>query len=131
MGDDERQDEQHKVVLAHALYLANLLLAPGIAFLLLCWCRRRWRGQATPRLAEALHQSWGASWRAGMLLVPLALSGLLLDPSRAAGWLPLILSFLALHAVLALMGIAALARVLADQPFCYPLPGLWRHRQEH
>lgn len=128
MGDDERQ----RVVLVHALYLANLLLAPGIAFLLLCWCRRRWSGQDSPRLADALNQAWGASWRAGALLVPLALSGLLLGSLiSVAGWTLLILSFLALHAVFALMGFAALAKVLADQPFCYPLPGLWRHRQEH
>lgn len=111
-------------VLAEALYLVNLLLAPGLAFLALLVLFRRHRASADALTRIHVRQSFAASVVAGMLLVVvpglIALTG---DLSRPGVWTLLLLYFVCCHAGLVMLGVLALARALAGQPCAYPLLG--------
>lgn len=116
-------------VQAEALYLINLLLAPGLAFLLLWLLYRRHRDSIDPLVRGHVRQSFAASLVAGVLLagVPLliVLTG---DLSRPGVWIGLVLYFVCGHGTLVLLGVFGLARALAGKPFRYPLPGRLQRR---
>lgn len=121
--------ERQRAICAHALYLLNLLLAPGIAFVALWWCRRRWQPQAGAALREHLRQAFVAALWSGALLLLVSLAvGLLGGLGNSATWVLLILYFTLVHAGLVLSGAYALSRAMAGLPCRYPLPGLWRPR---
>lgn len=114
-------------VLAEALYLVNLLLAPGLAFLALLVLFRRHRDSADALTRIHVRQSFAASVVAGVLLVVvpglIALTG---DLSQPGAWTVLLLYFVSCHGALVLLGVLALARALAGQPYSYPLLGRLR-----
>lgn len=111
-------------VQAEALYLINLLLAPGLAFLLLLLLFRRHRDSADPLTRGHVRQAFAASLLAGLLLavVP-ALIALAGDLGRPGTWMGLLLYFVCCHATLILLGVLGLARALAGKPYTYPLLG--------
>ncbi len=114
-------------VFAEALYLVNLLLAPGLAFLALLVLFRRHRDSADALTRIHVRQSFAASVVAGVLLVVvpglIALTG---DLSQPGLWTMLLLYFVSCHGALVLLGVLALARALAGQPYSYPLLGGFR-----
>lgn len=111
-------------VAAEGLYLANLLLLPGIAFLALVYLARR-AGPDTPKLAVAhLGQTVaGSLWAGGLLVVVNALIVLLGGYSGAHTWVLVILYFTVCHSTLVLLGVVGLAKALAGQCWRYPLIG--------
>ncbi len=115
---------QDIAVMAEMLYLANLLLLPGLAFLalLLLWARHR---HTAPPLARChLRQTLGGSLWAGALLV-LANGAIILlgGYDRPATWVVTILYFTLFHSSFVLLGVLGLARALAGQPYRFPLVG--------
>ncbi|WP_174874571.1 hypothetical protein [Vogesella oryzae] len=125
MDDADRQ----RAICAHALYLANLLLAPGIGFVALWWCRRRWLPQAGAALRAHLQQAFAAAlWSGALLLLVGGAVPLLGGLGNSTTWIVLILYFTLIHAALVLSGAYALSRAMAGLPCRYPLPGLWRPR---
>ena len=115
---------QSLAVLAEALYLANLLVLPGIAFAALTWLvlhKHRW----APALArQHLEQALAASLWAGLLLVLMNLLILLLGGYQAVQtWVIVILYFTFVHASLVLLGVFALSKALAGQRWTMPLVG--------
>jgi hypothetical protein len=112
-------------VAAESLYLANLLLLPGLAFLVLAGLHLR-AGVDTPRLAAAhLAQTFAASLWAGGLLVAVNGLILLLGGYRGAHtWVLVILYFTVCHSTLVLLGVVGLAKAMAGQCWRYPLVGL-------
>lgn len=114
-------------VQAEALYLINLLLAPGLAFVLLLLLYRRHRDSADPLTRCHVRQAFAASLMAGLLLagVP-ALIALAGDLDHPATWMALLLYFVCCHAALVLLGVLGLARALAGKPYTYPLLGGYR-----
>lgn len=114
-------------VQAEALYLINLLLAPGLAFVLLLVLYRRHRDSADPVTRCHVRQAFAASLMAGLLLagVP-ALIALAGDLDQPATWMALLLYFVCCHAALVLLGVLGLARALAGKPYTYPLLGGYR-----
>jgi hypothetical protein len=111
-------------VQAEALYLANLLIAPGLAFLLLLGLAYQQRASTNPLTRCHVRQTVRVSLLAGIVLavVPalIALVGDLDDPST---WMLLVLYFVCCHATLVLLGVLGLSRALAGQTFIYPLLG--------
>lgn len=110
-------------IAAEALFLANLMLAPGIAFAALVWMRSHYIG--APKLARChIDQAFFASIWSGMLLLA-ATSILLLSGGIAWEWtwVMVILYFTCIHSTLILLGILALAKAQAGQLFVYPLIG--------
>lgn len=115
---------QSLAVIANALYLANLLLLPGIAFLVLLWLVLRQYGSAPPLARQHLQQALAASLWAGLLLVLMNLLILLLGGYQAVQtWIIVILYFTFVHASLVLLGVFALSKALAGQCWTMPVVG--------
>ena len=114
---------QDLAVLAESLFLANLLILPGLAFLLLVGLYFRHRD--APALARLhLGQAVGASlWAGGLLVVANGLIIFLGGYDSPHAWLIVILYFTTCHAALVLLGILALAKALSGKPYRYPLIG--------
>jgi hypothetical protein len=115
---------QQLAVAAESLYLANLLLAPGIAFAALAWLWYRHRASG-PLLARChLEQTMSASIWAGILLVianavVIAFGGY----DSGATWLVVIIWFTCIHSTLVLLGMVGLAKALSGRPWVFPLVG--------
>lgn len=111
-------------VAAEALYLANLMLIPGLGFaalLVLWWLQRR----TAPELARShLRQTVAASVWAGVLLI-LANGAIIAAGGygSASTWVVVILYFTTCHSTLIFCGAIGLARALAGKPFRFPLIG--------
>jgi hypothetical protein len=115
---------QSLAVLAEVLYLANLLLLPGIAFVVLLVLYYRHIGHAAALPACHLRQTVSASLWAGALLVVANLGIVLLGGYRSPHtWMAVIIYFTTGHATLVLLGVLGLARALAGQPYRFPLIG--------
>lgn len=111
-------------VTAEVLYLVNLLLVPGVAFLVLLLVYLRNIATAAPLARCHLRQTLAASLWAGVLLI--LVNGLILALGgyhAAATWVVLILYFVTCHATLVLLGVLGLAKALAGQAYRYPLIG--------
>lgn len=115
---------QTLAVTAQSLYLINLLLLPGLAFVLLALLYWR-RVDTAPPLARChLRQTWYGSLWAGALIIGVNLLILLLGGYQAAGtWAILITYFTVIHASLVMLGILGLARAMAGQCWRFPLIG--------
>lgn len=115
---------QGLAVAAESLYLANLLLAPGLAFLALLWLYFRRRHSSPPLAVSHLQQTISASLWAGVLLggvnaAILALGGY--DGPNV--WTVVIVYFTAFHSALVMLGILGLAKAMAGQCWRFPLVG--------
>jgi len=109
---------------AESLYLVNLLLAPGIGFLVLLWLWQRDRHSAPPLAASHLAQAVSGSIWAGILLVIANGLILLLGGYRGPNvWMIVITYFTVAHATLVMFGAFGLAKAMAGQCWRYPLVG--------
>lgn len=117
-------DDASTAVQAEALYLINLLLLPGLAFIGLLWLARRNAGRTNPLTRCHLKQTIIASLWAGVLLTAVSVAILLMGGLQVpATWVVVILYFVCCHAVLVLFGVLGLARAMAAQTYIYPLIG--------
>ena len=115
---------QGLAVLAQALYLANLLLAPGLAFAALVWLYLRRHASAPPLAQAHLGQALSASLWAGVLLVVVNLAAVLLGGYRGVHtWVIVILYFTFIHSTLVILGIVGLSKAMAGQAWAMPILG--------
>lgn len=126
-SDDAAPPGQELAIAAESLYLVNLLLLPGLAFLALLWLYFRHGATAPPLARGHLRQTLSASLWAGALLAFVSLVLVALGGYAAAWtWVVVILYFTTAHTTLVVLGILGLARALAGQSYRYPLIGnLW------
>ena len=115
---------QSLAVWAQSLYLANLLLAPGLAFGVLFWLWQRHKDTAPLLARQHLHQATMVSLVGGVLIVVLsgawvAFGGL----DSAWTWVVVLTYFVCIHGTLVLLGMFALSKAMAGQPWRYPLIG--------
>lgn len=111
-------------VQAEALYLINLLLAPGLGFIGLLWLARHHANDPSELTRCHLRQTIVASLWAGALLMAVTLVIVLLGGfHNPATWVVLILYFVCCHAALILFGVLGLSRAMSDQLYIYPLIG--------
>lgn len=125
----EARPDTRLAVMAEVLYLANLMLAPGLAFLLIALLKWRWQRCAIPLAQNHIAQAFTGSLWAGVLLVGVNL--LLVATvgySSPATWVIVILYFTCCHASLILCGVIGLSRAISGQSFVYPLIGDRRYR---
>jgi hypothetical protein len=109
---------------AESLYLVNLLLAPGLGFVVLLWLWQRHRADAPPLATSHLSQTLSGSIWAGILLV--VANGLILLLGGYEGphvWVVVITYFTFCHSMLVVLGAFGLAKAMAGQCWRYPLVG--------
>jgi hypothetical protein len=115
---------QSLAVTAEALYLTNLLLLPGLAFLVLAILYLRHAASAPPLARCHLRQTLAASLWAGALLLLVNVAIVLLGGYHVpATWVLVILYFVTCHATLVLLGVLGLAKAMAGASYRYPLLG--------
>ncbi|HHJ14976.1 MAG TPA: hypothetical protein ENJ79_11510 [Gammaproteobacteria bacterium] len=111
-------------VQAEVLYLVNLMLAPGLAFLLLAllWVAHRHDADALAR--QHLSQTLGVSLIGGGLIL-IATLVFAATGGLASGYLvmTLVLYFTFIHSSLILFGVIGLVKAMAGEAYTYPLVG--------
>jgi uncharacterized Tic20 family protein len=123
-GFEEEKAGQNLAVLAEALYLINLLLLPGLAFLILAGLWFKFRDSAPLLARQHLKQTTFVSLVGGLLIV--VLSGLILALGGLDWewtWVALILYFTCIHSTLVLFGMYALIKAMNGQMWRFPLIG--------
>jgi uncharacterized membrane protein len=111
-------------VTAEVLYIVNLLLLPGVTFLILLILYFSKRDKAPPLASAHLSQTMSASLWAGVLLI--LVNGLILLLGGYDGpwtWVVLITYFTICHASLVMLGILGLSQAMAGRCWRYPLVG--------
>ena len=117
---------QTLAVTAETLFLVNLLLAPGLAFLALLILYLRHREHTEPLAANHLSQTVGVGFIGGSLLVCITgLIALLGGLDSGYTWVVVVLYFTFIHSTLILLGILGLVKALAGPHYRYPLLGRW------
>lgn len=115
---------QSLAVLAESLYLANLLVAPGVAFAVLWWLWLKHRATAPPLARQHLRQAAWVSLVGGVLIVGLTLVLVALGGfDWPWTWVVVITYFVCIHGALVLAGMMALAMAMAGKPWRYPVIG--------
>lgn len=126
---DEPQTPSDQVlaVTAEALFLLNLLLTPGIAFLILVWLRWYYKDQAKTSILVRCHfaQTFFVSLWGGVLLVIASLIIVALGGLHSEWtWVVVIIYFTCIHSSLVLLGVVGLSRAMASREYTYPLIGV-------
>ena len=123
-GFTEEKAGQGLAVLAETLFLANLLLAPGIAFVILLWLWLRHKDDAPLLARQHLKQATFVSLWGGLLIVSLTALFILVGGLYwEYTWVAVILYFTCIHSTLVLFGMFGLIKALAGQPWRFPLIG--------
>lgn len=111
-------------VAAEMLFLANLLVAPGVAFVALLVLRQRQRDNASLVVRNHLQQTVIASLYGGGFLIGASVAIFLLGGfDNPWSWVLGILYFVSFHAMLVIFGIVGLNHAILGRSWQYPLIG--------
>jgi uncharacterized Tic20 family protein len=112
---------------AESLYLINLLVLPGLAFLVLAWLYLKYENKyesLSPLAGCHLRQTFSASIWAGLLLILVVWVIFMAGGVNAPyTWVIVILYFTICHFALVFLGIVGLVKALAGEKFHYPIIG--------
>lgn len=124
MTEKHEAPGQGLAVAAESLFLVNLMLAPGLAFLALAWLWLK-HGHDAPPLARChLDQTFFVSlWGGALIVVICALFLFFLGWDWEWTWVAVILYFTCVHSTLILFGMLGLAKAMAGKPYVYPWIG--------
>ncbi|QDF98500.1 hypothetical protein CJ010_19140 [Azoarcus sp. DD4] len=111
-------------IAAEALFIINLMLLPGLAFVLLVLLWLRHRDHADPLVRNHLRQTvvtclWGGSLLVVLSVAIFAIGGL----DNPWTWVIGVLYFTFVHTSLILLGVMGLARAINGRSWRYPLVG--------
>lgn len=123
-GFEEEKAGQNLAVLAEALYLINLLLLPGLAFIGLVGLWLKYKDSAPPLARQHLKQTTWVSVIGGFLII--VLSSLIIGLGGINWewtWVILVLYFTCIHSTLVLLGMYALIKAMNGQTWRFPLIG--------
>jgi hypothetical protein len=120
----EQSAGQTLAVIAEVLYLVNLLLVPGVAFVILLIIYLG-KIKTAPALAAChLRQTISASLWAGVILIVANLVIIFLGGYTSSWtWVIVVLYFTICHATLVLLGSIGLARAMSGMRYRFPLVG--------
>ena len=116
---------QQLAVAAEVLYLVNLMLAPGLGFVLIAWLWITRRASAPSLALNHLRQAFWVSLWGGILIVSVCAGFILafgLDSPWT--WTYLIIYFTCVHSTLIVFGVVGLTRAMAGKTYIYPLIGV-------
>ncbi len=124
VSPDNAETDTSIAVTAQALLLINLLLLPGLAFLILLGLYFKFRNNGSEFTRFNLRQSLSASLAAGILLIVCNLIIILVGGYDGPWtWLIVILYFTMAHSTLIILGMIGLIKAMAGQYWRYPLIG--------
>jgi hypothetical protein len=125
---NESDAGQSLAVLAEILYLVNLLLLPGIAFIILIFMYRKYADSDLLLARCHIRQAFITSlWAGFFIIIVNAVILIFGDYTQPWTWVVLIIYFTTIHSTLVMLGVIALSRALAGKHFHYPLSGMWCH----
>lgn len=111
-------------VAAESLYLINLLLLPGLGFVLLLILYWKKHSQVSALNLNHLQQTVSASiWGGILIIVVNALIILLGGYNGGYTWMIAVIYFTLVHSTFILLGMVGLVKALAGQCWSYPLVG--------
>ena len=111
-------------VMAETLYLVNLMLLPGMGFLMLLWLFWKKHQGASALALNHLQQTIYASiWGGMLIIVILALILILGGIDGPYTWMIALIYFTIVHSSFIIMGMIGLIKALAGQCWRYPLVG--------
>ncbi len=111
-------------IAAEALFLINLMLLPGIAFVILVGVWLRHRNHADPLVRNHLRQTVVTCVWGGALLVVLSAAIFVIGGfDNPWSWVIGVLYFVLFHAGLILLGVLGLVRAINGRSWRYPLVG--------
>ncbi len=116
------KNHQNLAITTEVLYLLNLLLLPGLAFLLLAKLYIKHRNHSSVLVLSHLTQTFFTSLIGGVIII--AVVALLLvfgGFNNAYIWMWVILYFTFVHSTLVVFGALGLAKAMANQPWRYPI----------
>ncbi len=128
-SDNPERADNRLALWASSLYLINLLLLPGLAYLLLGWLYWHNRERDDRPLGNIhLREAFTASTVGGSLIFATLLIFWVGGIDVSSSWVYAIIYFTIIHSTFILLGVLALARAFAAEPFYYPLIGKHRAR---
>ena len=117
-------DNYTLAIVAETLYLLNLLILPGLAFVLLSLLYLKYRHHPSAVVRCHLQQTFVASLWAGVMIVIFSLIIVAIGGfDHAATWVVGILYFISIHAALVMLGALGLTRAINNKHFHYFLIG--------
>lgn len=120
------KDENNKLayrlsIMAPVLYLLNLLLLPGFAFLVLVFIYIKYRNISEPVARVQIQQNFYASIVSGLAIVGISIVIILIGGfSSMYSWMIMLIYALSIHATLVLLGAFSLAKSINQQAYLYP-----------
>ena len=117
----QQQLANRLMIVAPLLYLLNLLIIPGIAFLILAVLYVKYKSIDHAEARIQLQQNFWASVIAGIAIV--GVTGLIIlvgGFGSMYGWMVALIYAVSIHACLVLLGAISLARGMNQQSYCYP-----------
>ncbi|MDP1526448.1 MAG: hypothetical protein Q8M20_11605 [Rhodocyclaceae bacterium] len=122
--DEPRAAGQDLAVMGESLYLINLMLAPGLAFLGIVWLWFKHRHSAPPLARCHLDQTFFVSLWGGVLIVGAnAALFLIFGWDWEWTWVIVIMYFTCIHSTLIILGMVGLSKAMAGKPYVYPWIG--------
>lgn len=112
MVNSNAQQRKNNAIVYQSLYLANLLLLPGLSFLLLLWLFVQ-RKQQLGWQRIHLYRATQLSLLAGVLLVLVPLIVVYGSNEFQASVMVMLVYFVTIHALLVLLGMLNIARAMA------------------
>lgn len=116
------EPENAIAVRVQILYLLNLLIIPGIAFVLMYKLFKKHKGTTNALTRSHISQSMVASVVVGVLIIGFtALMFIFGSTDDPYTWMWIILYFTCFHASFILLGVFGLIKAMADQTYRYPI----------
>ena len=120
----EAMPDSTLAIAAETLFLVNLMLVPGVAFIVLVLLWWRYRNSASPLGRNHLRQTVAASLWGGAMLVGVTIAVFLLGGlTNPWSWVVGVLYFVCFHAMLILFGVIGLNRAMLARPYRFPVIG--------
>lgn len=111
-------------IAAEALFLINLMLLPGLAFLALLVLWAKFHDHADPLVRNHLRQTGMTGIWGGLLLVTISVGIFLLGGlDNPWSWVIGVLYFTFVHSTLILLGVLGLSRAINGRTWRYPVIG--------
>lgn len=120
-GNDSKTLTSRLPVLAPVLYLLNLLILPGLAFLVLAVLYIKYKDSDDQVARTQIVQNFYASIVSGLAIVGISTIIILIGGlSSMYSWMIMILYALSIHASLVLLGAFSFAKGVNQQAYIYP-----------